>query len=631
VRRIRTKLVLSLLVVTLIPVVPTYFVVKWLVHRSFDVAFTENIETALEEAARIPRGLYSQYREETLEFSARLARSEEAVALLNGGGIPDLGDELTALGNGKIDVYDTQARLVASFAKLEEGAPEEEAGGVEHGSSTDRLDTRGPSASREGDLSELNTQTLDELSQRVTAEILEGGDDPQFISVCAPVISDGERHGFLIVVRALDPDFAHSARRIVAANQEFKRRGFHSDELKSGFLNFFLCLCLAMAILAGGVGYFFSRRITSPLLALVRGTQVVAAGDLDYRIDISSRDEIGQLMTAFNEMIADIKENQRLARERELARLRIEEENQKRARDLETAELKARALQAENERQTVELEKTEQLEAAYQELEESLRQLQEAQAQLILQEKMASLGAMVAGVAHEINNPIGAVHSAVDVSRRCIDRIEAWLARDPSPTVPEKEAPLRQAVDVLKANVGVTRQAEERITTLVQSLRNFARLDEAEFQMADLRDGLDSTLSLLHQQLVADITVRKKYEEIPLTFCSPGQLNQVFMSVLKNAVQAIEGRGEIAVSTSAEAGGILVQIRDTGVGIPAEKIDTIFDLEFSAKSSRVKMGSGLSMAYRIVQEHEGEICVESELGVGTEISIRLPVRVGRQG
>jgi len=179
--------------------------------------------------------------------------------------------------------------------------------------------------------------------------------------------------------------------------------------------------------------------------------------------------------------------------------------------------------------------------------------------------------------------------------------------------------------------VGVTRQAEERITTLVQSLRNFARLDEAEFQMADLRDGLDSTLSLLHQQLVADITVRKKYEEIPLTFCSPGQLNQVFMSVLKNAVQAIEGRGEIAVSTSAEAGGILVQIRDTGVGIPAEKIDTIFDLEFSAKSSRVKMGSGLSMAYRIVQEHEGEICVESELGVGTEISIRLPVRVGRQG
>ena len=89
-RRIRTKLVLSLLVVTLIPVVPTYFVVKWLVHRSFDVAFTENIETALEEAARIPRGLYSQYREETLEFSARLARSEEAVALLNGGGIPDL-------------------------------------------------------------------------------------------------------------------------------------------------------------------------------------------------------------------------------------------------------------------------------------------------------------------------------------------------------------------------------------------------------------------------------------------------------------------------------------------------------------------------------------------------------------
>ena len=178
--------------------------------------------------------------------------------------------------------------------------------------------------------------------------------------------------------------------------------------------------------------------------------------------------------------------------------------------------------------------------------------------------------------------------------------------------------------------MGVTRQAEERITTLVQSLRSFARLDEAEFQMADLHDGLDSALRLLHQQLVTDIAVRKEYGQIPQTFCSPGQLNQVFMNVLRNAAQAIEGRGEITVTTSQEAGDILVQIRDTGQGIPPAQIDTIFDLKFSAKSSRVKMGSGLSMAYRIVQEQGGEIGVKGEVGVGTEVMIRLPVRMGRQ-
>ena len=131
---------------------------------------------------------------------------------------------------------------------------------------------------------------------------------------------------------------------------------------------------------------------------------------------------------------------------------------------------------------------------------------------------------------------------------------------------------------MLRANVGVTRQAEVRITTLVQSLRNFARLDEAEFQMADLREGLDSTLSLLHQQLVAGIAVHREYGEIPLTFCSPGQLNQVFMNVLRNAVQAIEGSGGITVVTREDAGDILVQVRDTGVGIPPERLGTIFDL-----------------------------------------------------
>jgi two-component system NtrC family sensor kinase len=381
-----------------------------------------------------------------------------------------------------------------------------------------------------------------------------------------------------------------------------------------------------MVALYMGVGYIFSRRITSPLLRLVRGTRMVAAGDLDYRIEASTRDEIGQLMEAFNKMIAAIKENQRLARERELERQRVEEESRQRTKDLEMAELRARALQAENERKNVELRKSRELEGAYQELEESHRQLQDAQTRLVLQEKMASLGAMVAGVAHEINNPVGVVNSAVDVSNRCVGRIETCVSRSVSIEVLRDSDVFVQAVALLRQNIRGAREAGQRIAALVRNLKNFARLDEAEFQMADLHEGLDSTLALLHQQLGEDIEVKKEYGDIPRIYCSPGQINQVFMSVLRNAVQAIEGQGEIAIRTFREGDDIHLRIRDTGVGIPPERLEQIFEIRFSAENARVKMGSGLPLAYRIIQEHGGRIGIESEPGRGTEVAIRLPMR-----
>lgn len=428
----------------------------------------------------------------------------------------------------------------------------------------------------------------------------------------------------------MDEEFARGARHIVAVNRIFRTLDYYKDDIRTGFLAFFALFCALMAVLAMAVGYIFARRLTSPLLRLVQGTQTVAAGDLDYRIEVSSRDEIGQPMESFNKMIAAIKENQRLVRQQEQERQRVEEENRRRVKDLEVAELRARALQAENERQTVELQKGQELERTYQELEESHRQLQEAQARLILQENMASLGAMVAGVAHEINNPMGAVRSAADVARRCISRVERAVAGSASLESLRGDPDFQWTVGILKDNVQVIRQAEGRITTLVDSLKNFARLDEAEFQMADLHEGLDTTLHLLHQQLGAGVEVEKEYGEIPRTYCSPGQLNQVFMNVIRNAAQAIEGEGTIAIGTFQQDGDICVQVRDTGVGIPSEKLERIFDLRFSAKSSQVRMGSGLSMAYRIVQEHGGQIELDSEPGEGTQVTIRLPVRERRE-
>lgn len=640
-RRIHTKLMLSLLVVSLIPVVPSYYLVKELVNKSIEVGFNPRVKSAIEGAAEISRDLYGRYKEETLELAIGLAAADRVTQLLKSDPLP-LGEETGALefsrelGTYRVDIYDSQANLIASSTNIEEETDQAVEPVIDPEDYDVYLDDEAKelvaSFTDAGDdlPPELSRKKLEELSQKMEAEALEESDDPRRASVFAPVVVDGKHLGFIVVVKVLEKNFGRFARRIVGVNRIFKMLDFHKDELRLFFLALFLFFYISMAALSVGVGYVFSRRFTSPLLRLVKGTQTVAAGDLDYRIEVSSRDEIGQLMQAFNQMVGNIKVNQQLARERELERQRVEEENRRRVKDLELSELRGRALQAENERQTIELEKAQELERAYQELEESHRQLQEAQAQLILQEKMASLGSMVAGVAHEINNPIGVVHSAVDVSHRCIDRIEAWMTASSSFAASGNGRSLQQAVDILKENVRVTRDAEQRITTLVQSLKNFARLDEAEFQMADLRAGLDDTLNLLQQQFGTDIEVQKEYGEIPQTYCSPGQLNQVFISVLKNAAQAIEGSGLIVLRVFQEEGEIFVKIRDTGIGIAPERLEKIFDLGFSAKSSRVKMGSGLSMAYRIVQDHGGEIEVKSEVGEGTEVAIRLPVRVGRQ-
>ena len=166
-----------------------------------------------------------------------------------------------------------------------------------------------------------------------------------------------------------------------------------------------------------------------------------------------------------------------------------------------------------------------------------------------------------------------------------------------------------------------------RVSGIVDSLRHFARLDEAEFQLDDLHGGIDSALTLLGSQIGEHITVRKNYGDIEPIYCSPGQLNQVFMHLLKNALQAIEGSGEINISTFATDAAVCVCvcIGDSGSGIAPERLERIFDFDFHATGQRMKMGFGLSIDYRIVQEHGGEIHIESQVGKGTEVTISLPL------
>jgi signal transduction histidine kinase len=229
---------------------------------------------------------------------------------------------------------------------------------------------------------------------------------------------------------------------------------------------------------------------------------------------------------------------------------------------------------------------------------------QELTAQLIQSEKMAALGLLVAGVAHEINTPMGAIHSNNDIMTRAVHKL-----RDLLESGSDKE--VRRLLDILDEICRGNEIATERIVNVVRRLKNFARLDEAERKKVNIHEGIESTLTLLHHQLKNRIRIVKQFGDIPEVECFPNQLNQVFMNVLVNAAQAIPEKGEIQVRTWVENDIVKISIRDTGVGIPAEHLSKIFDPGFTTKGVGVGTGLGLSISYKIIQDHHGTIEAES--------------------
>jgi signal transduction histidine kinase len=258
-------------------------------------------------------------------------------------------------------------------------------------------------------------------------------------------------------------------------------------------------------------------------------------------------------------------------------------------------------------------------------LEDALEQLKKTQQQLVMREKMASLGNLVAGVAHEINNPVGAVKSAADTTSRSIDILHRALEESPDLEHLKRNRQFHTAVEVLKNNNDVSVTASDRIAEIVRSLKNFARLDEAEFQSADVHVGLDSTLTLLHHRLRNRVEIQKRYGRLPKIQCYPNQLNQVFMNILSNAEQAIADSGTVTISTESAGDHVVVRFTDTGRGIPEHELDQIFDPGFTTKGVGVGTGLGMSISYNIVQKHGGEISVESRPGQGTTVTVTLPV------
>jgi signal transduction histidine kinase len=247
-----------------------------------------------------------------------------------------------------------------------------------------------------------------------------------------------------------------------------------------------------------------------------------------------------------------------------------------------------------------------------------------AKAQVIQNEKMASLGLLVAGVAHEVNTPLGAIHSNNDTISRAIDKIKRLLDDTASLDVPDTRRTVKELAGIVQDVCRNTSAATERLMSIVGSLKNFARLDEADLKDADIHEGLESTLTIVQHQFKKRIKVEKHYGKIPRVRCYPNRLNQVFMNLLVNAAQAIPEKGTITITTSVKANVVSIVISDTGTGIPEENMKKIFDPGFTTKGVGVGTGLGLGICYQIIQEHHGKILVESGDG-GSTFTIELPL------
>ena len=240
------------------------------------------------------------------------------------------------------------------------------------------------------------------------------------------------------------------------------------------------------------------------------------------------------------------------------------------------------------------------------ELQNTLKELKETQIQLINSEKMASLGQLVAGVAHEINTPVASIKSNNGIVAKLLPSIEDTELKEMLTDINE-----------------IDKEAVTRISNIVTSLKKFVRLDEAELQEANINKELDLTLELIRHETKNRIEIIKNYGEIPAIKCFPNMLNQVFTNILINACQAIEGKGKITITTEYKDKKLIVKIKDTGKGIPKDQLSKIFSAGFTTKGIGVGTGLGLAICSKIIEKHKGEIIVNSEVGKGSEFIITI--------
>ncbi|MBI4831944.1 MAG: response regulator [Candidatus Lindowbacteria bacterium] len=281
---------------------------------------------------------------------------------------------------------------------------------------------------------------------------------------------------------------------------------------------------------------------------------------------------------------------------------------------------------------------------ANKELEKANNEIKMAQAKLLQQEKMASIGMLAAGVAHEINNPIGYIHSNMGTLLKYVDKVSQMfriydeVASESAEGAGETRQAARAKIEEKKAELRIDHVIEDlaalaresaegtiKVKKIVADLKNFSHADDDKMTGADINELIETTLNIVWNELKYKAEVIKNYGNLPRVQCYPMQLNQVFMNLLVNAAQAISEKGRIVITTKVEGDNIVISTADTGCGIPKENAAKIFDPFFTTKPVGKGTGLGLSVVYDIVQRHRGKIDVKSEVGAGTEFIVSLPI------
>jgi two-component system NtrC family sensor kinase len=287
----------------------------------------------------------------------------------------------------------------------------------------------------------------------------------------------------------------------------------------------------------------------------------------------------------------------------------------------------------------VSINDTTDLRATTQELEKAYAELKDAQLQIFQQEKMASIGQLAAGVAHEINNPMGFISSNLGTLNKYVDRLAEFISAADQSMIAcagsaeadklkevRKKLKVDYIIDDSRQLIAESQDGAGRVRRIVQDLKSFSRVDLAECALINLNEALETTINIAWNEIKYVATLSREFGEIPEILCYPQQLNQVFLNLLVNAAHAIgEKQGTITVRTWSEAESVLVSVTDSGCGIPEEIRQRIFEPFFTTKEVGKGTGLGLSISYDIIRKHGGEISVESEVGVGTTFIVRLPV------
>jgi signal transduction histidine kinase len=436
--------------------------------------------------------------------------------------------------------------------------------------------------------------------------------------------------------------------------------------------NLLTMLLVVMFLFLLSIVVVLEQLVRKPIRFLSDASKRLADGDYGVALPQPKNDEVGVLINSFAAMRDAIslhaerltKANEQLRTEiavrkqaeEELHIQAVELEQEVAERQLAQESLQDQAVLLEQEIQERrkaqdDLEKSnERLEQRVQERTSELNErntevqrayddLKTVQGQLLQQDKMASIGHLAAGVAHEINNPMGFIISNLGSLGRYVDKLSAYMDANEQyftecePAVLEfliqerKKYKIDRIRQDLPELIAESHEGAERVRKIVQDLKSFSRLDSSTGEFSDINEGVESTLTIAWNELKYKATVTREYGQLPQVWCNMGQLNQVFLNILINAAHAIEEQGEIRIATWEEADSVRIAISDTGGGIPPENVKRIFDPFFTTKAVGKGTGLGLAIAYDIVvNKHGGQIGVTSEIGKGSTFTITLPVK-----